>query len=518
MSSSGKSWSVTSPFRHSTVWTPVVPMRAVCSLWLDDDLPRAPVPRVSLRLAGDDDGDAHRPPAAREARGRPRRRRGRRWPRAASSRATPSHRRPRVYGETAAADGLTAHEAHLGRAVCGAGRPAHRRHVGRGRRCRPTDRRSGRVPAPGRRPVAGRGPRRDARHGATPGRRCGRRYASRSSTRSTPAGSSWPTRSCTPRASRSSWPSRRADRTPRTGRSRRSSPGSSSRSGCRPGDVGEAGQGRADPDGQGLPHRPARRRARHRLQHLPDVERLPGDLRVAGHRQPGHRQAAPAGGAAAGDHRGDRPKRVAGQRVRPGPRAARRRGRRRGPGPDARRAPRDRDHRLHRRPAVRRVAGARGRRARRAGLHREGRRQHGRRRLDRQPARRAGQPRVLAGAVLRPDVHDPTERLRPRGRHRHRRGPPVVRGARRPAGGGDRQADRRRRPRRRDPRRDRQRPGARQRRRHRGAGPARWRVRGSRAPRGDATPHTPTPSSALRAWWPWMPRARRSTRGSASAR
>ena len=45
-----------------------------------------------------------------------------------------------------------------------------------------------------------------------------------------------------------------------------------------------------------------------------------------------------------------------------------------------------------------------------------------------------------------------------------------------------------------------------------------WRVRGSRAPRGDATPHTPTPSSALRAWWPWTPRARRSTRRSASAR
>ena len=77
--------------------------------------------------------------------------------------------------------------------------------------------------------------------------------------------------------------------------------------------LGEAGQGRADPHAQGLPHRPARRRARDRLQHLPDVERLPRHLRLAGHRQPGHRQAAPAGGAAARDHRGDRPKGAAGQ-------------------------------------------------------------------------------------------------------------------------------------------------------------------------------------------------------------
>ena len=38
----------------------------------------------------------------------------------------------------------------------------------------------------------------------------------------------------------------------------------------------------------------------------------------------------------------------------------------------------------------------------------------------------ARQPRVLAGALLGPDVHDAAERLRARGRHRHRRGPPVV--------------------------------------------------------------------------------------------
>ena len=169
---------------------------------------------------------------------------------------------------------------------------------------------------------------------------------------------------------------------------------------------------------------------------FPTWNAYPGHLRVARHRQPGHRQAPSAGGAAARDHGGDRARRCCGTtgstRIscswppRPTARAW----------PDAGRAPRGRDHRLHRRPAVRRVAGARGRRARRTGVHREGRRQHGRRRLDRQPAWRTGQPRVLAGAVLRPDVHDATERLRPRGRHRHRRGTPVVRGARRPAGRG----------------------------------------------------------------------------------
>ena len=54
------------------------------------------------------------------------------------------------------------------------------------------------------------------------------------------------------------------------------------------------------------------------------------------------------------------------------------------------------------------------RRPRPAGLHREGRRQHDRRRLDRQPARRARQPRVLAHPLLRPDVHHPAEPLRAR--------------------------------------------------------------------------------------------------------
>ena len=48
---------------------------------------------------------------------------------------------------------------------------------------------------------------------------------------------------------------------------------------------------------------PARRGAGHRLQHLPDVEQLPRPVRLAGHRQRRRGQAAPAGGAAARDHR-----------------------------------------------------------------------------------------------------------------------------------------------------------------------------------------------------------------------
>ena len=48
---------------------------------------------------------------------------------------------------------------------------------------------------------------------------------------------------------------------------------------------------------------------------------------------------------------------------------------------------RGRDHRLHRRPRLRRLARGDGGRPRQAGLHREGRRQLDRRRLDRQPAR-----------------------------------------------------------------------------------------------------------------------------------
>ena len=44
-----------------------------------------------------------------------------------------------------------------------------------------------------------------------------------------------------------------------------------------------------------------------------------------------------------------------------------------------------------------------------------------------EPSRHPRQPRLLALALLRPDVHGPPEHLRPRGRRRHRRGPPVLR-------------------------------------------------------------------------------------------
>ena len=62
-------------------------------------------------------------------------------------------------------------------------------------------------------------------------------------------------------------------------------------------------------------------RPRHRLQHLPDLERLPRPVRLARHRQPGHRQAAPAGRAAARHLRGGLPVRCCRRRLqcRPGP-------------------------------------------------------------------------------------------------------------------------------------------------------------------------------------------------------
>ena len=150
-----------------------------------------------------------------------------------------------------------------------------------------------------------------------------------------------------------------------------------------------------------------------------------------------------------------------GGRLRPGARAARRRGRRPGPRQDPRRARRGRDHRLHRRPDLRRLARAVGGRARQARLHREGRHQLDRRRLDRRPARDARQPRLQPHALLRPDVHGAAEPLRPRGRRRHRRGAPVLRRVRRPARRGHRPAHRRRRQGRRAARGHGQRPGAR---------------------------------------------------------
>ena len=92
----------------------------------------------------------------------------------------------------------------------------------------------------------------------------------------------------------SRWPSRPAGRTPRTGprggrlRLRRADP--------RPGRVVEAaGQAGAAAPAQAFTGRPARYRAGGRLQHLPDLERLPGPVRLPGHRQ---RRAGQAGRAA----------------------------------------------------------------------------------------------------------------------------------------------------------------------------------------------------------------------------
>ena len=108
--------------------------------------------------------------------------------------------------------------------------------------------------------------------------------------------------------------------------------------------------------------------------------------------------------------------------------ARRRRGRgagHQGPRPP----PGGRDRRLHRLERLRRL-GARERR-RGAGLHRGGRRQLDRHRRHRRLRRHVRQRRLLARALLGPDVHRPAGHLRPQGRHRHRRGPQVLRRGRR---------------------------------------------------------------------------------------
>ncbi len=64
-----------------------------------------------------------------------------------------------------------------------------------------------------------------------------------------------------------------------------------------------AGQERAAQDGKALPHRAARRRARDRLLHVPDLERLSGLVREPRHRQRGGREAASGRDPAARDHR-----------------------------------------------------------------------------------------------------------------------------------------------------------------------------------------------------------------------
>ena len=69
---------------------------------------------------------------------------------------------------------------------------------------------------------------------------------------------------------------------------------------------------------------------------------------------------------------------------------------------------------------------ARGQRHPGHGLHREVRRQHGRDRLDRLLQVDVLQPRLLVGALHRPDVHDTAEPLHPARRHRDRRRPQVA--------------------------------------------------------------------------------------------
>ena len=73
------------------------------------------------------------------------------------------------------------------------------------------------------------------------------------------------------------------------------------------GALGEAaGQARPDRARPALHGRPARRGAGDRVQHVPDLEQLPGDVRQPGHREPGGGEAAPAVGPAAGDLRAGR--------------------------------------------------------------------------------------------------------------------------------------------------------------------------------------------------------------------
>ena len=92
----------------------------------------------------------------------------------------------------------------------------------------------------------------------------------------------------------------------------------------------------------------------------------------------------------------------------------------RGSGEGSGPAARGEGHRLHRVHRVRHLAGAQ--RAPGCGLHREGRCQHRRRRLHRRLPRDAREPRVLAVAVQRPDVHHPAEPARPPRRDHRRRG------------------------------------------------------------------------------------------------
>ena len=198
-------------------------------------------------------------------------------------------------------------------------------------------------------------------------------------------------------------------------------PGSRSRGGrlCGRGDepraardaVGEAaGQGRADPPVEALPRRAARRRGRHRLHDLPDLEPLPRPVREPRHRQFRHRQAASGGDPAGGDHAENHARGLGRGGLRSQRRAARSR---RTLGADrkgSRAASGGEDRRFHRGPGVRLVAAPVA--ERQARLHRGSRRQRDRHRFRREFPRHVRQHRLLAVALFRPDVHGAAEHLR----------------------------------------------------------------------------------------------------------
>ena len=248
-------------------------------------------------------------------------------------------------------------------------------------------------------------------------------------------------------------------------------------------DLGEAaGQGRAARHREALAHRPARRRARHRLPDLPDLEQLPRPLRQPRHRQHRDREAAPGRHPAAGADR----RRAARPPGRGGP-AARRRA------PRRRRA-RSADHQGPRPPPRGAIVDYTGSNAFGAWV----RENAGEAQVYTEEAgvnsiviarqfrlrRHVRQRRLLARALLRPDVHRAAGHLRPPRRHRHRRGPQVLRrGRRRPRRRG------RRAPRRPGPRR-------RRRRRHRQPRDARPRRRGPRGSAASSATAPPSPKAA----------------------
>ena len=167
--------------------------------------------------------------------------------------------------------------------------------------------------------------------------------------------------------------------------------------------------------------------ARHRLRDLPDLERLSGPLRQPRHRQRGDRQAASGRDPAARDHREFGARRARRERAsirtsccsRPTRRGADRAGPRRASG--GRRSSTS-PARTAFGPWLRENAGGAQVYTEEAG------RQPGRHRLAPTTSKAmCAQPRLLAVALLGPDVHRAAEHLRAARRHRDRRGPQVVR-------------------------------------------------------------------------------------------